>query len=161
MPGSGFEDLVYQGNHSDWAIIPHIEMTASRHQQDKSPGAVEKHVLRRHDGRVIETRDLVAAEVPVAFAYNGTPFAVMMATPGDLEDFAFGFSLSEGIVAQAHELQIEAIETSLEGVSIALAIPPQRAAALERRNRNLQGRSGCGRERSALRSMATILVVDD
>ena len=119
-------------------------MTASRHQQDKSPGAVEKHVLRRHDGRVTETRDLVAAEVPVAFAYNGTPFAVMMATPDDLEDFALGFSLSEGIVAQADELQIEAIEASLEGVSIALAIPPQRAAALEQRNRNLQGRSSCG-----------------
>jgi len=113
-------------------------------QQQPPQGAVEKRVLRRHGGQVAEANDLVAAEVPVALAYNGRAFAVMMATPGDLEDFALGFSLSEGIVAQVDELQIESIDASLEGVSIALAIPPSRAAALEQRNRNLQGRSGCG-----------------
>jgi FdhD protein len=123
---------------------PGIAMKQTATQQDPSPGAVERRVLRRHGGRVAEARDLVAAEVPVALAYNGAPFVVMMATPGDLEDFALGFSLSEGIVARADELQVEAIDASLEGISIALAIPPPRAAALERRQRNLQGRSGCG-----------------
>src|SRR3546814_13520136 len=79
---------------------------------------------------------MVAAEVPVAFACNGEPFAVMMATPDDLEDFAFGFALAEGIVASADEVVIDAIETSLEGVAIALSIPSERASVLEARPRD-------------------------
>lgn len=107
-------------------------------------GAVQRKVQRRRGERVAEALDAIAAEVPVALAYNGAPFAVMMATPDDLADFALGFSLSEGIVANAQELQVDAIDTSLEGIAIALSIPESRAAALEQRRRNLQGRSGCG-----------------
>ncbi|KRB07302.1 formate dehydrogenase accessory sulfurtransferase FdhD [Lysobacter sp. Root690] len=99
---------------------------------------------RRRGERVAEALDAIAAEVPVALSYNGTPFAVMMATPDDLTDFALGFSLSEGIVASAQELRVDAIDTSLEGIAIALSIPEARAAALDQRRRNLQGRSGCG-----------------
>lgn len=113
-------------------------------QQEPPQGSVEKRVQRRRGGRVEEAHDLVAAEVPIAFAYNGMPFAVMMATPGDLEDFALGFTLSEGIAIAAAELSIQAIDTSLEGVSIDMTIPEARAAALDSRRRNLQGRSGCG-----------------
>ncbi|ALN61805.1 formate dehydrogenase family accessory protein FdhD [Lysobacter antibioticus] len=107
-------------------------------------GAVSRPVRRRRGARVDDTVDAVAAEVPVALVYNGTPFAVMMATPDDLADFALGFSLSEGIVARADELRVEEIATSLEGITLRLAIPEARAAALEQRRRNLQGRSGCG-----------------
>ncbi|MGN7725402.1 formate dehydrogenase accessory sulfurtransferase FdhD [Luteimonas sp. 22616] len=114
------------------------------HQRETLPSAVEKRVLRRQRGRLAEARDMVAAEVPVAFACNGTPFAVMMATPGDLDDFALGFALGEGIVADAGEVIVESIETSLEGVSIVLSIPPARASALAGRQRSLEGRSGCG-----------------
>src|SRR3546814_15976206 len=64
-------------------------MTKAELQHDPLPGATEKQVLRRRHGRVTETRDMVAAEVPVAFACNGEPFAVMMATPDELEGFAF------------------------------------------------------------------------
>ncbi|MEL4890211.1 formate dehydrogenase accessory sulfurtransferase FdhD [Xanthomonas protegens] len=108
------------------------------------PGAVARGVRRHRDGRTTLAQDLVAAEVPVAFAYNGTPFVVMMATPEDLEDFALGFSLSEGIVEAPAQLRIEAVETYLEGVSLRLRIPPTQAAALQARRRNLDGRSGCG-----------------
>src|SRR3546814_18644554 len=62
----------------------------------------------------------------------------------DLEDFAFGFALAEGIVASADEVVIDAIETSLEGVAIALSIPSDRASVLEARRRSLEGRSGGG-----------------
>lgn len=113
-------------------------------QPEKPRGAVDKRVQRRRGGRIEQAQDLVAAEVPVALAYNGAPFAVMMATPDDIGDFALGFSLSEGIVAHAGELRVDGIETSLEGISVALSIPQPRAAALARRSRNLQGRSGCG-----------------
>ncbi|WP_295949278.1 formate dehydrogenase accessory sulfurtransferase FdhD [uncultured Xanthomonas sp.] len=108
------------------------------------PGAVARGVRRHRDGRTAVAQDLVAAEVPVAFAYNDTPFVVMMATPEDLEDFALGFSLSEGIVAAPAQLRIEAVETYLEGVFLRLQIPPTQAAALQARRRNLDGRSGCG-----------------
>lgn len=107
-------------------------------------GAVRRRVRRVREGRVREAMDEVAAEVPVALAYNGAPFAVMMATPQDIADFALGFSLSEGIVAAPDELAVEETATSLEGISVALRVPPGRAAALESRRRNLQGRSGCG-----------------
>ncbi|KRC32208.1 MULTISPECIES: formate dehydrogenase accessory sulfurtransferase FdhD [unclassified Lysobacter] len=106
--------------------------------------AVQRRVHRRRGARVSEGLDAIAAEVPIALVYNGISFAVMMATPEDLGDFALGFSLSEGIVASADELRIDEIAASLEGISLQLTIPEPRAAALEQRRRNLQGRSGCG-----------------
>lgn len=128
--------------------IPHPSHPADSSDDARAPagtaGAVQRKVQRRRGERVAEALDAIAAEVPVALAYNGTPFAVMMATPDDLADFALGFSLSEGIVANASQLHIDAIDTSLEGIAIALSIPDARAAALDQRRRNLQGRSGCG-----------------
>src|SRR5687768_14202302 len=73
------------------------------HTVMQTAGAVSRPVRRRRGARVDDTLDAIAAEVPVALVYNGTPFAVMMATPGDLADFALGFSLSEGIVARTDE----------------------------------------------------------
>ena len=112
-------------------------------QHRAPPGAVEKRVQRRRGAQIETAADLVAAEVPIALSYNGEPFAVMMATPDALEDFALGFTVSEGI-APADDTEILAIEPSLEGVSIRLSIPETAAAALGERRRNLQGRSGCG-----------------
>jgi len=119
-------------------------MNKAGHQRNPLAGAVEKHVLRHDGDRLSEAGDIVAAEVPVAFAVNDTPFAVMMATPADLDDFALGFALGEGIVEHADELIVESIEESLEGISIAMKLPAGHAAALESRRRNLEGRSGCG-----------------
>ncbi|HBK45053.1 MAG TPA: sulfurtransferase FdhD, partial [Xanthomonadaceae bacterium] len=88
--------------------------------------------------------DHIAEEVPVAFVYNDEPFAVMMATPADLEDFAAGFALSEGIVERIEDVRVERIEHLLEGIEIRLRIPPARAEALAQRRRSMSGRSGCG-----------------
>lgn len=107
-------------------------------------GAVRRRVARWRDGHVDEHGDVVAEEVPLAIVCNGEHFAVMMATPADLEDFALGFALSEGIVAAADELYAVSIARQLEGIELQLAIPPERAAALANRARNLEGRSGCG-----------------
>ncbi|WP_337053784.1 formate dehydrogenase accessory sulfurtransferase FdhD [Pseudoxanthomonas sp. USHLN014] len=96
-------------------------------------------------GEVAEARaDEIAEEVPVAFVYNDTPFAVMMATPCDLVDFAQGFALSEDIVEAIADAHVESIEHLLEGVEVRMRIPPQREQALQRRRRSMSGRSGCG-----------------
>lgn len=107
-------------------------------------GATMRSVLRHADGRCERVIDAIAAEVPVAFAFNGAPFAVMMATPADLEDFALGFALAEGLVGSAGDVQIVGIETHLEGVSVALRIPDNAAARIAGRRRAMEGRSGCG-----------------
>jgi FdhD protein len=86
----------------------------------------------------------VAAEVPIALAYNGLSHVVMMSTPSDLTDFAIGFSISEGILAGANkilELEVQDRET---GIRIIMKIPPVRFAGLQKRRRSMTGRTGCG-----------------
>ena len=68
--------------------------------------------LARRGGRLADGTRIVPEETPIAFSYAGSTHAVMMATPADLEDFAMGFSLTEGIIADPGE--IETIETLAE-----------------------------------------------
>jgi FdhD protein len=91
-----------------------------------------------------QTCDSIAREVPVALVYNGISHAVMMATPTNLEEMALGFSLSEGILERAGELYDCTIEAAPEGISVEMRIASQRLAGLQRRRRNLAGRTGCG-----------------
>lgn len=122
-------------------------MTRSRTNPDPTApdsGSVLRAVERWRDGRRNTLDDHVAEEVPVAFVYNDVPFAVMMATPSDLSDFAIGFAISEGIVAHGNDASVERIEHLLEGIEIRVRIPEDRAEALDRRRRSLSGRSGCG-----------------
>jgi FdhD protein len=90
------------------------------------------------------TRAAIAEEVPVAFAYCGRTHAVMMATPCDLEDLAMGFSLSEEIVADAHEIRRLTISRHSRGIELGIDVAPSVAERLERRTRALSGRTGCG-----------------
>ncbi|MDT9136348.1 formate dehydrogenase accessory sulfurtransferase FdhD, partial [Escherichia coli] len=65
---------------------------------------LETTVERFKAGISERIRDEVAEEVPVALIFHGVPHVVMLATPADLEDFAMGFSLSEGLVAAPGEI---------------------------------------------------------
>jgi FdhD protein len=109
-----------------------------------SPGSVVRPVERWRHGNRHLLDDHIAEEVPVAFVYNDVPFAVMMATPADLEDFARGFALSEGIVERIDDVVVERVEPFIEGIEIGLRIPAARADALAQRRRSMSGRSGCG-----------------
>jgi FdhD protein len=100
--------------------------------------------FRVHDGGVIARDAAIAAEVPVALAYNGVSHVVMMATPSDLADFALGFSVSEGILADANELRDLEIEEGETGIRLSMTIAPERFAGLKERRRNMTGRTGCG-----------------
>jgi formate dehydrogenase accessory protein FdhD len=95
------------------------------------------------DGRG-ERLDQVIEEAPVALVYNGVPFAVMMATPCDLPDFALGFAMAEGVVESASEFDLVDVLRSERGVTLQGLIPAARFDALQARRRNLTGRSGCG-----------------
>lgn len=122
--------------------------TASSGVSSAPAGSVELAVLSVRRGHVASLVDVLAAEVPVALVYNDAPYVVMMATPCDLEDFALGFSLSEGLIDYAEELQQLRItplgEAADDGFQIDLRIPAGRWQALSERRRNLSGRSGCG-----------------
>ena len=86
--------------------------------------------------------DLLAEEVPVAVHYDGQPFAVMMASPADLQDFAYGFSLTEGRAVPDDIVTVEQREV-LEGILLDIRTRnPAASDALA--ERLLPGRSGCG-----------------
>ena len=89
-------------------------------------------------------QDFIAVEAAVALSYNGISHAVMMATPADLEDFALGFSLTEGILHSPSELYDLDVEKRSEGTEVLMNISAQRITELKQRRRNLTGRTGCG-----------------
>jgi formate dehydrogenase accessory protein FdhD len=112
---------------------------------DLLPIGIARHAARRIREDGVEALEVsVAEEVPVALVYNGISHAVMMASPTDLEAFALGFSLSEGILAEPAELLDLAVTRGERGVEIALRITARRAAGLQDRRRSLAGRTGCG-----------------
>src|ERR1700682_1742304 len=100
--------------------------------------------FRVHDGAHTPRHATIAAEVPVALAYNGVSHVVMMATPSDLADFALGFSVSEGILADASELLDLKIEEGETGIRVGMTITRESFAGLKERRRNMTGRTGCG-----------------
>ena len=93
----------------------------------------------RHDG--IRS---VPRETPVALTYNRSTHAVMLATPADLEDFAIGFSQSEGVIDTAADILALDIVEVADGIECRMDLAADRLAALTRRQRRLAGPSGCG-----------------
>jgi FdhD protein len=104
----------------------------------------ERPKLAWRDGRAGPASRLVAEEKAVALTYGGSTYAVMMATPSDLEDFGIGFSITEGIVEQAGEIaSIELIAGHL-GVEVRMWLEGDRTAWLAARRRATVGPVGCG-----------------
>ena len=119
--------------------------TALAHELSNSAESLKQvSVLRVRDGQLTSATDVIAVEVPVALEYNGISHVVMLASPADLENFALGFSLSEGIIQQASELYACEVEATAAGWLVHLEIAADRFMLLKQRRRNLAGRTGCG-----------------
>jgi FdhD protein len=107
-------------------------------------GSAELPVERWIRGSTTHTTDRVAEEMPVALVYHGMPHVVMLATPANLEDFATGFTLSEGLVGEAHEIHSVEVERGADAIDVRVGISAERFSQMLERRRNLTGRTGCG-----------------
>lgn len=88
--------------------------------------------------------DFLAEEVPVALVYNGISHVVMMASPKDLELFAIGFSLSEGIIEHPQDIYDMDVVQACNGLEVQIELSSRRFMGLKERRRALAGRTGCG-----------------
>ncbi|KST61274.1 formate dehydrogenase family accessory protein FdhD [Methylobacterium sp. GXS13] len=86
----------------------------------------------------------LAVEAAVNLVYGSVPHAVMMATPADLDDFAYGFSLTEGIVESADEIRATRVEVGSDGLRLHVELAPGRLREHLARKRAISGRTGCG-----------------
>lgn len=107
-------------------------------------GEQQVQVLRRQGAGLEPAEDQVADEVAVALVYNGLSHVVMMATPDNLEDFALGFSLSEGIIERPQQVYgMDVVQHPL-GLEVQIELATECFESLKHRRRNLAGRTGCG-----------------
>jgi FdhD protein len=97
----------------------------------------------RNGSTLIGERTL-AEEVPIAFSYDGATHAVLMATPDDLEDFALGFSYTEGIITAAAEIAELAVVSVADGIVLRMWLMGDRSDAFAARRRRFVGPAGCG-----------------
>ena len=97
------------------------------------------------DGTVLRDEDrIVAVESPVQVAFADVPFAVMMLTPADLIDFAYGFSLTEGMIERAAEIRDVTIAPTDDGTVLRIALVGEKLHRHLARQRAMTGRTGCG-----------------
>jgi FdhD protein len=109
----------------------------------RRPVTSTTRLARRAAGMSSAARN-VPEETPVALSYAGTTHAVMMATPADLEDFAVGFTLTEGIIALPDEIEEITVEEAGAGVDIQIRLKDAANTRFEARRRRLAGPVGCG-----------------
>lgn len=100
-------------------------------------------LARRAAGSTSGNR-MVPEETPVAFSFAGTTHAVMMASPADFEDFALGFSLTEGIIESPDEIEAIEVEDHGAGIDIQIRLKDQANQKFQARRRRLAGPVGCG-----------------
>ena len=121
-------------------------MSAPAEAKGQSAAAVsaEVAVQRWTRGATTRTTDQVAEEMPVALVYHDVPHVVMLATPADLEDYAVGFTLSEGLVERADEIRGVEVVQGEASADVKISVAWERFTQLLQRRRNLAGRTGCG-----------------
>lgn len=105
---------------------------------------VPSRIIAFGDGGVSDDTREVAVETPVQVAFADVPFAVMMLTPADLVDFAYGFSLTEGVIESPDEIRGVAVEPGEGDLRLLVDLAPGRLREHLARKRAISGRTGCG-----------------
>ncbi|GAB2894327.1 formate dehydrogenase accessory sulfurtransferase FdhD [Uliginosibacterium flavum] len=118
-------------------------MPDSSNENRPDPQATVRALRHSPEGTKTCT-DQVAEECPVALVFNGISHAVMMATPTDLEEFALGFALSEGIIENRRDIHDMEITFHADSAEIQLSIAQAAFVKLKEHRRSLTGRTGCG-----------------
>ena len=126
------------------AVAPLSEHAVALHRLPDAAGAAQ----------VIAQQRTLASEVPIALVFNGISHAVMLATPHDLEDFALGFALSEGLIDSAADcfgVEVALVAASaaglpegMDGMEVQVEISSRCFARLKDHRRSMSGRTGCG-----------------
>jgi FdhD protein len=109
-----------------------------------APVKAEREVRHWRGGQEFASPDCLAEEVAVALVYNGISHAVMMVTPADLEDFALGFSLTEGIIDRPDQMYDVQVVRQPLGMEVQIELASECMMGLKQRRRQLTGRTGCG-----------------
>jgi FdhD protein len=104
----------------------------------------EVTILRRDAGVPQPSLREIAVEVPVNVVYDNVPYAVMMMTPADLDDFAHGFSLTEGVIAAREDILGTRAEAGPRGMKLFVELVDRRYRQVLDRRRAMTGRTGCG-----------------
>ncbi len=112
--------------------------------EDMPSPAVSAPCRARRGGVFFATTRRVPDEQAVALTFNGSTHAVMMATPADLEDFAVGFALTEGLIDGRDEIESLEIVTLPLGIEIRVWLKDERAKIYAQRRRSMAGPTGCG-----------------
>ncbi|CCV03389.1 formate dehydrogenase formation protein [Mesorhizobium metallidurans STM 2683] len=111
--------------------------------RQRQPISQISRLAHRASGTTAANR-MVPEETPVAFSFAGTTHAVMMASPADFEDFALGFSLTEGIIAAPEEIEAIEVEDLGAGIDIQIRLRDKANTRFQARRRRLAGPVGCG-----------------
>src|SRR6202023_696084 len=107
------------------------------------PARIVRRQIWRESGLTLGSRS-IPEETAVALTYNGGTYAVMMTTPQDLEDFAVGFSLSEGVISASADIDSLDIVHLDSGVELRMWLNKPKADRLQERRRQIAGPTGCG-----------------
>jgi FdhD protein len=121
-----------------------IPLDQPAHQACATPPSRNVHREIWRDGLHSGGERPIPEETPVAIVYDGSTYAVMMATPEDLEDFAVGFSLTEGVVRRATEINSIELVRSRDGIELRMWLAPSNSLRLGERRRRIAGPTGCG-----------------
>ncbi|MTV38680.1 formate dehydrogenase accessory sulfurtransferase FdhD [Duganella radicis] len=112
-------------------------------ESDKA-GYQQRPVTRHRGADAAGTTDRVIEEAPVALVFNGISHAVMMVTPRDLQPFAMGFALTEGLVAKPADVFDIEVREHARSFEIDITIATEDFVQLKQQRRSMAGRSGCG-----------------
>jgi FdhD protein len=107
-------------------------------------GFLERRITRHRGAIRSAALDRVAEEMPLALVVNGISHVVMMVTPRDLEEFAVGFALTEGLVTSKAQIYDIEVRTNARSAEVELTVAQEAFQRLKGRRRALSGRTGCG-----------------